>query len=89
MVLPQVFKHEHATLYLRMGRCSWMISNTIDSPAGCILSSGSAGSVCPAHPSNRVNNKKGWRSWKYCGGTEWTAGEISVTCDTHEWHDSK
>ena len=92
-----MFKHEHASLYLRVASCTWVISTTIEGSTAAIQS-GSAGSVCPAHPSNRVSNRMGWRSWQYATGTgwnyarrraEWTPGEISVTCDTHEWHDSK
>ena len=84
-----MFKHEHASLYLRVASCTWVISTTIEGSTAAIQS-GSAGSVCPAHPSNRVNNKKGWRSWRYATKrAEWTAGEILVTCDTHEWHDSQ
>ena len=84
-----MFKHEHHRLFLFVGlEGTWMIGSTIDTCFG-LIQSGSAGSVCPAHPSNRLSNKMGWRSWKYGGGTEWTDGEISVTCDTHEWHDSK
>ena len=49
------------------------------------VESASAGSVCPAHPCNRVNNRIGWRSWLYSNVTEWTAADIEVTCDTHDY----
>ena len=58
-----MFKHEHLHLYLYVGLGgTWMIGSTIDSIFGRIQS-GSAGSVCPAHPSNRVNNRKGQWKW--------------------------
>ena len=81
-----MFKHEHADRYLAVdakGFC-WAITPDINSNAGCVQSA-SAGSVCPAHLCNRVNNRIGWRSWLYSNVTEWTAADIEVTCDTHDY----
>ena len=72
-------------IFLRVptGGYYWVIGDTIDGTAGWI-SSGSAGGVCAAQPSNAVSSRKGEKSWKYVDDDdEWQEGNIRVKCETH------
>ena len=74
-------------LYLRVATdtTNWMISDSIDDGEARI-ESGSAGAMCPAHPSNAVSDRFGRTNWVFDDGKGgFPAGDVAVKCLTHSW----
>ena len=81
----QVFRREGGGVvrYLSIppGNVSWMVCDSLDSPAAGIASA--SGSLCPAHSRAATSTRFNQGSWLYWDNGQWVEGDIQVTCKTH------
>ena len=79
----QVLQQEsspHFYLTVTSGKTNWSIKDTVEAGDGKIQSA-SAGTACPASPSNSVDKSLGQNSWQY-DNSPWLNGNIIVSCET-------
>ena len=88
----QVLQQEsspHYYLTVGSGKTTWGVHDTVDTIASKI-GSASAGTACPASPSDSISKRKGRNSWQYYTNTDdvstmpngWHSGNIIVSCET-------
>ena len=61
------------------GRPVWMIKSSLNDTGREHLLSGRA-TNSPASPEAGTSVRKGFTKWRYFDGSNWTEGDISVTC---------
>ena len=79
----QVLQQEtspHLYLSVGSGESSWTIRESIE-VTGAHIESASAGTTCPASPSNSVSKRMGLNSWEYSNSAVWHSGNITVSCE--------
>ena len=81
----QLLQNASSKQYLQFGGSRWEILSIINEER--IVFSASAGSLCPAHPSNAVNSRQQVTGWRYKrrNNRKWQNGEINVKCLTHSF----
>ena len=82
----QVLQQEtspHFYLSVGSGESCWSIKDSIEVTVGKIASA-SAGTTCPASPSNSVSKRMGLNSWEYSNSAVWHSGNITVSCEASD-----
>ena len=84
-VLQNTSSKKERYLTVSTGWTSWAIGPTIDEGwKGSFIQSGSAGGLCPADPTTRINKRLGYTSWMYADGKGGRVnGDIKLFCSTH------
>ena len=63
------------------GETGWSIRDSVEATVSYISSPSS--SHCPASKRAGHSERFGQKGWRFYNGSEWVAGDITVTCSKH------